>query len=126
VKRWEQFVSVCAILVICSGVAYSYRREHLSRMDLNPVFQQINREYFNGELSGVRVEWSHLDQDSGQARKFSDGEFLIMVDRRDNTSFAEVRRTVQHESCHVFVDWKEKEEHGAMFQRCMARYRSSF
>jgi hypothetical protein len=52
--------------------------------------------------------WSHPDQDSGQARKFSDGEFLTLVDRRDNTSFAEVRRTLQHESCHVFVDWREK------------------
>ena len=51
----------------------------------------------------------------GQARKFSDGEFVILVDRRDNTSFAEVRRTLQNESCHVFVDWKESEMHGAMF-----------
>jgi len=122
-RRWEQLVSAVSLAVIFGGLAYAYERESLSRSDLNPVFQEINQEYFNGELSGVQVEWSHLDQDSGQARKFSDGEYLILVDRLDNTSFAEVRRTLQHESCHVFVDWKEPEEHGAMFQGCMARYR---
>jgi hypothetical protein len=43
------------------------------------------------------------------------GEFLILVDRNENTSRAEVRRTLRHESCHVFVDRKEPEEHGPMF-----------
>jgi len=35
-----------------------------------------------------------------------------------NTSLAEVRRTLRHKSCHVFVDWKEPEEHGLMFRAC--------
>ena len=77
-----------------------------------------------GRLSGVTLEWSHLDQDSGQARKFSDGGYLVLVDRRDNTTFAEVRRTLQHESCHVFVDWKESEMHGPEFRACMKRFRA--
>ena len=34
--------------------------------------QEINREYFDGELSGVTIEWSHLDSDSGQARKLGE------------------------------------------------------
>jgi len=32
-----------------------------------------------------------------------------------------VRDTLQHEACHVFVDWKEPEEHGPMFQEYMKR-----
>jgi len=51
----------------------------LAHSDLNPVFQEINQEYFNGELFGVTVEWSHLDQDSGQARKLGEHEFVILL-----------------------------------------------
>ncbi|SRR5713101_7332437 len=121
-RLWEKFVSLAALSVIVGGAAYAYNREHLNHADLNPVFQQINEQYFGGELSGVRVEWSHLDQDSGQARKFSDGEYLILIDQRENTSIADVRDTLQHEVCHVFVDWQESEEHGAMFQACMKKF----
>jgi hypothetical protein len=46
-------------------------------------------EYFPSELSGVRVEWSHLDQESGEARKLAEREFVILVDRRENTSVAD-------------------------------------
>ena len=83
----------------------------VSRTDLNPVFQEINQEYFDDELSGIRVEWNHLDQDSGQARKLGEREFVIMVDRSENTSVADVRETLEHEACHVYVDWREKDEH---------------
>jgi hypothetical protein len=34
------------------------------------------------------------------------------VDQNENTSLADVRETSEHEGCHVFVDWKEPEEHG--------------
>jgi len=71
-----------------------------------------------GELSGVLVEWSYLDQKSGETRKLGEHEFVILVDRRENTSLAEVRSTLQHESCHVFLG-QESEEHGPMFQACM-------
>jgi hypothetical protein len=121
-RRWEKLVSLVALSIIVGGATYAYNREHLSHTDLNPLFQGINQQYFNGELSGVTVEWSHLDQDSGEARRFGEHEFVILVDRRENTSITDVHRTLQHEACHVFVDWQEKEGHGAMFQVCMRRF----
>src|ERR1700676_2403965 len=119
----EKLVSLICLAVICGGLAYARNRESLRETDLNQVFQGINREYFSGELSGVQVEWRSLDGKSGEARKFSDGEFLVLVDQTENTSSGEVRETLQHEACHVFVDWKESEEHGPMFQACMNRFR---
>jgi hypothetical protein len=119
---WEKFVSAVSVAVICGGLTYAYDREHLSRADLNPVFQQINRQYFNGELSGVRVEWQTMDNRLGEAEKLGEHDYRIWIDRRENTSLADVRDTLRHEACHVFVDWKESEEHGAMFQDCMKRF----
>jgi hypothetical protein len=121
-RLFEKLVSAASLSVILGGLGYAYGRESLSRTDLNPVFQEINREYFDGELSGVTVEWATLDRDSGQARKLGEREFVILVDRRENTSVADVRGTLEHEACHVFVDWKEPEEHGPIFQRCIARF----
>jgi hypothetical protein len=118
----EKLVSLAALSVIVAGAAYAYNRERLASSDLNPVFQDINREYFNGELSGVRVEWRTLDGKIGEARKLGDGEYLIFVDRRENTSFADVNDTLRHEACHVYVDWKEKEKHGPMFRACATRF----
>ena len=121
-RKWEQLVSGCAILVVCSRMAYAYNREHLSRTDLNPVFQEINREYFAGELHGVRVEWRTLDDNLGEAQKLGEHDYRIWIDRRENTSITKARDTLQHEACYVFVDWKEPEEHGPMFQACMKRF----
>ncbi|SRR5216683_300083 len=121
-RLWEKFVSLAALSVIVGGAAYAYNREHLSHADLNPVFQQINEQYFNGELSGVTVEWQTMDNRLGEAQKLGEHDYRIWIDRRENTSIADVRDTLQHEACHVFVDWREPEMHGAMFQECMKRF----
>ena len=42
------------------------------------------------------------------------------MDRNEDTSDADVRRTLQPESCHVFV----AEEHGPMFHTSMKRFRA--
>jgi len=118
-RLWEKFVSLAALSVIVGGAAYAYNREHLSHADLNPVFQQINEQYFNGELSGVTVEWQTMDNRLGEAQKLGEHDYRIWIDRRENTSIADVRDTLQHEACHVFVDWREPEMHGAMFQECI-------
>ena len=122
VKSWERVVSLFAVAVIFSGLAYAYERQSLSRTDLNPVFQDINQEYFGGELFGVRVEWRTLDAERGEARKYGEHDFVIFVDRRENTSIADVRRTLEHEACHVAVTWREPEEHGPIFSACVKRY----
>src|SRR5712664_547905 len=88
-RLWEQLVSLAALSIIAGGAAFAYNREHLSRMDLNPAFQEINQQYFDGQLSGVRVEWSRLDQESGETRKFAEHEYEILIDRRENTSLVE-------------------------------------
>jgi hypothetical protein len=55
------------------------------------------------------------------------------VDRRENTSLAEKRRTLQRESRHVFVDREEPEEHGrklsvdiALLKFCKQLHRFQF
>ncbi len=122
-RLWEKLVSLAALSVIIGGATYAYNREHLSHADLNPVFQQINQQYFDGELSGVRVEWQTMDDRLGEAQKLGEHDYRIWIDRRENTSLADVRDTLQHEACHVFVDWKESEMHGSMFRECMSRFR---
>jgi hypothetical protein len=121
-RIWEQLVSIAGLSVIVGGAVYGYDRESLRETNLNSVFQQINREQFGSELAGVTVEWADLDQERGESRKLGDGEFLVLVDQNENTSIAEVRDTLQHEACHVFVDWQEPEEHGPTFQACMKRF----
>jgi len=121
-KSWEKVVSLATLSVIVGGAAYAYNRERLSRTDLNPVFDQINQQYFDGELSGVRFEWRTMDNRLGEAEKLGEHDYRIWIDRRENTSLADVRDTLQHEACHVFVDWKESEEHGAKFLECMKRF----
>ena len=71
----------------------------------------------------VCQEFAHMGQDSGHARKLGQHEYVILVDHRENTSLADVRRTLQHEACHIQVDLKESEEHGLAFQECMTRFR---
>ena len=67
-KLWEKFIAAVSVAVICGGLTYAYDREHLSHADLNPVFQQINQQYFDGGLSGVRVEWQTMDNRLGEGR----------------------------------------------------------
>jgi SprT-like family len=121
-RLWEKFVSLAALSVIVGGAACAYGRERLANADLNPVFDQINQQYFDGGLSGVRVEWQKLDGRLGEAQKLGEHDYRIWIDRRENTSIADVRNTLQHEACHVFVDWQELEEHGAMFRECVLRF----
>jgi len=63
-----------------------------------------------------------MDDRLGEAQKLGEHEFVIRVDRRENTSIADVRRTLEHEVCHVYVDWQEPEEHGPAFLQCMGRF----
>jgi hypothetical protein len=121
----EKLVSLAALSVIIGGATYAYQREWLANTDLNPVFQQINQQYFDGGLSGVRVDWLKLDDKLGEAQKLGEHDYWIGIARRENTSIVDVRDTLQHEACHVFVDWKEPEAHGPMFQACMKRFESS-
>jgi hypothetical protein len=121
-RTLEKPVSLVLVVVICGGLAYAHNRESLRETNLNPVFQQINREAFGGELSGVTIEWSHLDQERGESRKLGEDEFLIRVDPNDVTTARELKGVLAHEACRIQVDWKEPEEHGPLFYECMKRF----
>ncbi len=58
-----------------------------------------------------------------EAQKIGEYDYRIWIDRRENTSIADVRDTLQREACRVSVDWKEQEAHGPMFQECMTQFR---
>ena len=122
-RLWKKFVSLAALSVIVGGAAYAYGRERLANTDLNPVLDQINHEYFDGELHSVTVEWRTMDSRLGEAQKLGEHDYRIWIDRRENTSISDVRDTLEHEACHVFVDWQESEEHGAMFRDCMKKFK---
>jgi len=36
------------------------------------MFQEINQQYFDGQLSGVRVEWRTMDDRLGEAQKLGE------------------------------------------------------
>ena len=63
-----------------------------------------------------------MDNRLGEAQKLGERDYRIWIDRRENTSLADVRDTLQHEACHVFVDWKESEMHGLKIRECVARF----
>ncbi len=63
-----------------------------------------------------------MDNRLGEAQKLGERDYRICIDRRENTSIADVRDTLQHEACHVFVDWREEEQHGSMFRECIKRF----
>jgi hypothetical protein len=87
------------------------------RPDLNREFRKINHRYFADGLHGVRVEYGVLEYE-GETRKYSNGDFLILVDTE-----ADVRRTLAHESCHIFLPWDDENgNHGGIFQDCMRRF----
>ncbi len=74
-RLWEKLVSA-AIAVIVAGGNYAYERESL-RDSLDARFHQINKEYFDSQLSNVRVLWDYLPDDYGQS--FSDGTIKVGV-----------------------------------------------
>jgi hypothetical protein len=123
---WKEQALVCARgashIQSYSLWRHRIRTRTLVHSDLNPLFDQINQQYFEGRLSGVQVEWRTMDNRLGETEKLGEHDYRIGIDRRKNTSIAGVRDTLQHEACHVFVDWQEAEEHGAMFKNCMLRF----
>jgi hypothetical protein len=114
-------ISILAVAVIVFGIRYHLKRERLRRTDLHAWYQRDNAELFEGKLPDARVEWSDLskDNDAGETYQLEDDSFVILLDRKQNTSESEARDTVKHEACHV-ATWGEEPAHGPKWQACMA------
>jgi len=102
-------------------------RERLRQSDPHRVYEQINRESFDGKLPDVSVVWGDLTGDYGVTLFYIDGSVEIVVDRQSVTSEHQLQETIKHESCHVLsrrlVEQTGQDAHGAAFQECMARFK---
>lgn len=119
-------VSLIALAVICFGVRYAVGRERLRNPDhLHALYQETNKEFFDGKLSDVEVKSQDLPPDRvGETYKASEDKFVIVLDTNWNTSEDEALDTVRHESCHV-ATWDvmdPNDPHGPPFQECMKRF----
>jgi len=117
----EILISLSAIAVIIFGIRYAVMRERLRHADLHAWYQRDNSELFSGKLPDARVEWSDLsdDNDAGKTYQLTDDSFVILLDRKQNTSESEARDTLKHEACHV-ATWGEEPVHGPRWTACMA------
>jgi hypothetical protein len=57
-RRASQFViSAISLAVILGGTRYAYAREAVRHTNLHALYQEINRESFDGKLPDVEVYW---------------------------------------------------------------------
>lgn len=123
--RWRIFVSLLSLAVICFGVGYAMGRERLRKPEyLHTLYQETNKQYFDGQLRDVELQVHDLSQEKAEGITYKEGEekFVIALDPNWNTSKAEALDTVRHEACHVATWGEEPDAHGAHFQECMKRF----
>jgi hypothetical protein len=54
--RWRILVSLLSLAIICFGVGYAVGRERLRAPDhLHALYQETNKEFFNGQLPDVEL-----------------------------------------------------------------------
>ena len=120
-------VSLICLGIIFGGVTYARGRRLLRQTDLHRVYEQINRESFDGELPDVSVVWGDLTADYGLTLFYPDSSVKIVIDRQSVTSEHQLRETLSHESCHVLtrylVEQTGQDAHGPAFKACMARFK---
>ena len=123
--RVRILVSLLSMAVICFGVRYAVGRERLRSPDhVHAMYQETNREFFDGQLPDVVVKVEDLSEAraEGETYKESEDRFVIVLDPKWNTSEDEAMRTMRHEACHVATWGEEPDEHGPRFQECMKRF----
>jgi hypothetical protein len=128
VRRLIQ-IAVCLIClgIVFGGVTYAREREPLRQIDPHRVYEEIDRESFNGELPDVSVVWGDLTGDYGLTIFYPDNSVKIVIDRQSVTSEHQLRETLSHESCHVLtrhlVEQTAEDAHGPAFQVCMVGFK---
>lgn len=123
--RWRILVSLLSLAVICFGVRYAVGRERLRDPDhLHDLYQQINKEFYDGQLPDVELKAHSLSDEKADGITYREAEdrFVIVLDPYWNTSEDEALSVMKHESCHVATWGQEPEDHGPLFQECMKRF----
>jgi hypothetical protein len=121
------FVILSAAAMACSA-SFAHDHDASRSQELQPIFEQINQQYFSGQLKNVEVRWADLKSEEarGVTRFYDHGSFLIEVDRSTNAKSRDARIVLNHEACHVATHLKMEHEssefHGAAFQNCMRRF----
>ena len=87
-RRSSQFaVFVVCVAVTLGGARYAYAREAVRHTDLDALYQQINRESFDGKLPEVEIYWDDLtEKDAYGITSFDGSVDSIRLDRRTVTS----------------------------------------
>jgi hypothetical protein len=120
-------VSVSCLGIVFGGMTYAGEGGPLRHTDPHRVYEQIDREWFHGELPDVPVVWGDLAGDYGITLFYPDGSVEIVIDRQSVTSEPQLRETLSHESCHVLtrplVRKTGEDAHGPAFQDCMQRFK---
>jgi hypothetical protein len=110
--------AVVAILAIGLCVQYLVARESLRNADLRTWYREDNVRDFGGKLPDARVHWADLTEQNYEGKTVDEGsDFLILLDRKSNTTESHTREILRHEECHV-ANWNETEDHGPLWQRC--------
>ena len=97
-------------------------RTNLTDKQLKLWFDDLNHDYFLGQLpKDVEVKWGDLSAQNymGLTQFFSNGEFIITVDRATHPTLSETKMTLMHEACHVKTWYVPELSHGPKFQNCM-------
>jgi predicted SprT family Zn-dependent metalloprotease len=123
-KHIQIAVSLACLAIIGGGARYAYGRESLRTLSLPSLYQQIDQEHFGGELPEATIEWADIPGDLGKEQTWTDGSITIWVSRTKVTSEEELKRVLEHEACHAYVDQQGGEAvvHGAQWQACMGRF----
>lgn len=118
-------VSLICLAVIISGTRYAVARETVRRADLQSEYAKISRQHFDGQLAAATVSWETLTERYGETLAFEDGSFEIRLDPDLNPDMDEMRGTLKHEACHVFVKTisPTAPDHGPEFHSCMNRFK---
>ena len=94
-------VSLLALLAIAMEVRAMEVLEERRKDDyLQRQFKQLNEAYFNNSLPPTTLEWDDLTNADamGQTFAYSDGTFVIKVDRRSHfLDDEELSDTIRHE-----------------------------
>jgi hypothetical protein len=122
------------IVIALAGLAswlsgkYGERRGILTNINLQAYHEGYNEKYFDGQLpKNITVVWGNLTalDDMGLTEQRLDGSYLITIDRDTNQTDKQALLTLQHEECHIEVDYVEQvsslDDHGAPFNACLLR-----
>jgi hypothetical protein len=97
--------ALLSLATIFFGVRYAIGREQLRSPDhLHALYQETNREFFDGKLQDVVLKVEDLSDENAEGVTYRMNDiFVVVLDPKWNTSKHEALDTMRHESCHVLL-----------------------